>query len=136
MGIRTSTTDSCRVGRLLGVLLVLSTHACSHTTSAPVGTPKLSESVPLRIENHNWLDVVIYVVHDGQRTRLGLATATSSATFSLPEHLLGQGREVRLLGDPVGGHGTVSTETIVVQPGQSIAWTLETDLRRSFVGVF
>jgi hypothetical protein len=51
-------------------------------------------------------------------------------------HLLGQGREVRLLGDPVGGHGAVSSETIVVQPGQSITWTLETDLRRSFVAVF
>jgi hypothetical protein len=136
MGIRTSTQVSCRVGRLLGVLLILSTHACSHTISAPVGTPKSSESVPLRIDNHNWLDVVIYVVHDGQRTRLGLATATNSATFSLPMHLLGQGREVRFLADPVGGHGTVSTETIVVQPGQSITWTLETDLRRSFVAVF
>ena len=127
---------SCQVGRVLGVLLVLGTLACSHSTSPPVGTPKLSESVPLRIDNHNWLDVVVYVVHDGQRTRLGLATATSSATFSLPVHLLGQGREVRFLGDPVGGHGTVSSETIVVQPGQSITWTLETDLRRSFVAVF
>ncbi len=126
----------CRVGRLVGMLLVLASYACSHATSASVAKPASSESVPLRIDNHNWLDVVIYVVHDGQQTRLGLATASSSATFSLPEHLLGQGREVQLLGDPVGGHGAVSTETIVVQPGQSIDWTLETDLRRSFVGVF
>jgi len=126
----------CSVGRLVGMLFVLGTYGCSHATSAAVARPASPESVPLRIDNHNWLDVVIYVVHDGQRTRLGLATATSSATFSLPEHLLGQGRELRLLGDPVGGHGAVTTETIVVQPGQSIDWTLETDLRRSFVGVF
>jgi hypothetical protein len=136
MATRSSSSLPRRVALLLGALFVLGAHACSRATSAPAGTSKRSESVPLSVDNHNWLDVVIYVVHDGQRTRLGLATASSSATFSLPLYFLGQGREVHLLGDPVGGHGSVTTETIVVQPGQSIVWTLETDLKRSYVGVF
>ena len=28
------------------------------------------------------------------------------------------------------------TQTLILQPGQYIEWTLETDLRRSSVGVF
>src|SRR6266853_4558211 len=92
--------------------------------------------IALSITNHNFLDVVVYVVHDGQQTRVGTVTGSSSAIFYLPGRLLGQGRELQLLGHPIGGTDLASTETIVVQPGQYIEWTLETDLRRSSVGVY
>jgi hypothetical protein len=90
----------------------------------------------LDVTNHNFLDVVVYVLHDGQQTRVGTVTGSSSATFYLPARLLGQGREIQLVGHPIGGTDLAQSETIVVQPGQYIAWTLETDLRRSSVGVY
>ena len=54
----------------------------------------------------------------------------------LPARLLGQGREIRLWGHPIGGTGGTLTESVVVQPGQWIEWTLETDLSRSAIGVY
>lgn len=90
----------------------------------------------LRVTNHNFLDVVIYVYHDGVATRVGTVTGSSSTIFFLPVRLLGQGHEIRLLGRPIGSTDIAGTETLVIQPGQYIDWTLETDLSRSSVGVF
>ncbi len=92
--------------------------------------------IALSVTNHNYLDVVIYVLHDGQQTRVGTVTGSSSQLFYLRPRLLGMGREILLLGHPIGGQTTARTETLVVQPGQYIEWTLETDLQRSSVGVY
>jgi hypothetical protein len=128
----------CRPVALLAAL-PLSGSACHHARSDPTGQPapaSTDAAVPLEIANHNWLDVIIYVVRDGQPTRVGIANASSSASFTLPARLLGQGREVRLWGHPIGGTGGALTESVVVQPGQWIEWTLETDLNQSAIGVY
>ena len=72
----------------------------------------------------------------GIQTRVGTVTGSSSTVFFLPTRLLGQGREIQLYGDAIGNDSYARTEIIVVQRGQYIEWTLETDLRRSSVGVF
>jgi len=90
----------------------------------------------LTITNHNYLDVIVYVLHDGQRTRIGSVTGSSAQVFALPPRLLGQAYEIQLYGDPVGSPDFALTELLFVHPGQSIEWTLETDLRRSSVGVY
>jgi hypothetical protein len=125
---------------VLLVPLALSAPACHHArndaAAQPVVAADADSDVPLEIANHNWLDVIIYVVRDGQPTRIGIANASSSARFTLPARLLGQGREVRLWGHPIGGTGGTLTESVVVQPGQWIEWTLESDLDRSVIGVY
>jgi hypothetical protein len=113
--------------------------ACLHhpgPSPAHINPAQYAEGVSLEIANHNWLDVIIYVVRDGQPMRVGIANASSSASFTLPARLLGQGRELRLWGHPIGGTGGTLTETVVVQPGQWIEWTLESDLNRSAIGVY
>ena len=92
--------------------------------------------IALNITNHNYLDVVVYVLHDGQRTRVGMVSGSSSTVFFLPPRLIGQGREIRLYGDAIGNDSYAVTDLLIVQRGQYIEWTLETDLRRSSVGVF
>ncbi|HKW41970.1 MAG TPA: hypothetical protein VJN39_12040 [Gemmatimonadales bacterium] len=120
---------------LLGGCFVFNHHQDPHPNpSRPDRVP--SGEIALDVTNHNFLDVVVYVVHDGQQTRVGTVTGSSSATFYLPGRLLGQGREIQLLGHPIGGSDLARTETIVVQPGQYVAWTIETDVRRSSVGVY
>jgi hypothetical protein len=116
----------------------LSGAACRHhAETQPRPAPaEGATDVPLEIANHNWLDVIIYVVRDGQPMRIGIASASSSASFTLPARLLSQGREIRLWGHPIGGTGGTLTETVVVQPGQWIEWTLESDLDRSAIGVY
>ncbi len=44
--------------------------------------------------------------------------------------------EIQLFGDAIGNDTYARTDILVVQAGQYIEWTLETDLRRSSVGVF
>ena len=73
--------------------------------------------IALNVTNHNYLDVVIYVLHDGQQTRVGTVTGSSSALL-------------------IGSDAFARTQALILQPGQYIEWTLETDLRRSSVGAF
>jgi len=110
---------------------------CHHAKQVDQAAPDTAPvDVPLEVDNHNWLDVVIYVLHDGERSRVGIANASSQSSFVLPARLVGQGHELRLLGHPIGGEGGTVTETVTVQPGQYIEWTLESDLNRSAIGVY
>ena len=101
-----------------------------------VDTPGPAADVPVQIVNHHWLDITIYVIHDGQRTRLGVAGGSAETRLELPSHLLGVGRDIRLYADPIGSLDDAITEVIVVQPGQFIEWLLESGLERSTVGVY
>ena len=92
--------------------------------------------VALNVTNHNYLDVVVYVLHDGQQTRVGTVTGSSAALLFVPVRLLGLGHELQLYGRAIGSEAYARTQTLIIQPGQYIEWTLETDLRRSSVGVF
>src|SRR5437868_12522702 len=92
--------------------------------------------IALNVTNHNYLDVVVYVLHDGQQTRVGTVTGSSSAVFFLPVRLLSMGHELQLLGDPIGSPDYARTPTLVIQPAQYIEWTLRSEERRSSVGVF
>ena len=71
--------------------------------------------VTLQVTNHNFLDITVFV---------------------LPGRMVALSHELALLGDVVGSPDFARTETIIVRPGQRIEWTLETDLRRSSVGVY
>lgn len=95
-----------------------------------------STGVELQVINHNWLDVRVYVIHDGQRTRVGLAGGSANTEMVLPWRLLGVGRDIQLYGDPIGSSEKAITEVISVQPGQFIEWLLESGLDRSTVGVY
>jgi hypothetical protein len=92
--------------------------------------------VALTIANNHWLDVIVFIFHDGEMSRVGSVTAASNGSFTLAPWMLGQSRNVRLLADPVGSEGWIRSEMINVQPGQSIEWRLESQLSRSSVMVY
>lgn len=102
----------------------------------PGEAPDPDADIELQIVNHHWLDVTIYVAHDGVRTRIGMVTATSSQSFTLQARTLGRSHELFLIAEAIGSRAAVRTETLSVLPGQRIEWSLETDLRRSSVGVY
>jgi hypothetical protein len=91
---------------------------------------------PLTVDNNHWLDIVVFVFHDGELSRVGTVTAASSTNFFLPNWMIGQSRNIRLLADPIGSEDAVGTETIHIQPGQFIEWRLESQLARSTVAVY
>ena len=91
---------------------------------------------PLTVDNNHWLDIVVFVFHDGELSRVGTVTAASSTNFFLPNWMIGQSRNIRLLADPIGSGDAVGTETIHIQPGQFIEWRLESQLARLTVAVY
>ena len=109
----------------------------SHSTKkddAP--SPRRDTELSLEVENHNWSDVVIYLLRSGQPERIGMVTAHSTGTFVFPYRKLGASGNSRLSAYPIGGGSAFSSENLLVQPGQSIKWTLETDLSRSSLVVY
>jgi hypothetical protein len=91
--------------------------------------------VTVRVVNHSWLDVTVYIVQGTRRERLGSATATSTTTFTVALRRLANGGEYRLLGDPVGSRTTVRSEPLLAQDGDVVTWTLEDNLARSSIDV-
>lgn len=98
--------------------------------------PDPQAPTPLTVANNHWLDVVVWVMHDGEFTRVGTVTAASSSEFFLPPWMIGPTRSIRLTAHPIGGNGAVRTELIHIQPGQFIEWHLESQLARSSVAVY
>lgn len=124
---------------LLVAFTVIPAVAACHSTSTTPHRGISSASEPrstVHVENKHWLDVVVYVEHDGQRSRLGTVTAASTTDFTLLPTLIGQTGAIQLIGDAVGSPGTVQTGTIVVRPGSRVTWTLQTNLARSDVAVY
>jgi hypothetical protein len=92
--------------------------------------------VAIEVENHNFSDIVIYLVRGGQTQRLGLVTGLSTAHYVISYRRLGSTGDARLRAYPIGGPAAFTSEDLHVQPGQWIKWTLEADLSRSFLGVY
>ena len=104
---------------------------------APTPTDTISTArVVLTVHNNHRADINVYVIGDGQPIRVGTATAATTTSFDIAARLLGQGRQLRLRADPIGGRTVHTSELIRVGPGQRIDWTLETDLNRSSVAVY
>jgi hypothetical protein len=90
----------------------------------------------LEVENHNWRDVVIYLMNGNQSQRLGMVSGVSTRNFVFAYRQIATGGKVRLRAQPVGGQGSFTSEDVVIQVGQGIKWTLESDLKRSTLAVY
>jgi len=128
------------VGRLLltACLAVMALSGCASKTDGEAQTPAAAANVPvgLEVENHGWADIVVYLVRGTAEERLGTVGSLNSTMFTFPFHRLGTGNDARLKADPIGSDRVFYSEDIHIQPGQSIKWTLESDLSRSFLGVY
>ena len=90
----------------------------------------------LEVENHHWSDIVIYLMNGTQSQRLGIISGVSTKNFVFPYRQIATGGRVRLRAHPVGGQGSFTSEDVVIQSGQGIKWTLESDLKRSTLTVY
>ena len=121
-----------------GLILLAVVGACHSKGEAPGTEPKADPNTPvlLEVENHYQGDVVIYLMRGNQRDRLGMVTALSKATYTFPYRRLGLTGNTRLLAYPIAGRSAYASDPLLVQPGQSISWTLEGDLDRSSLAVW
>lgn len=107
--------------------------ACHATPRTQAQFQEPESKISIRVVNRNRLDVMVYVLHDGIRTRLGLVTASTTTDFDLLLNRLGAGKEYRLIGDPVGLRIAVTTETLHAQADDEVTWSLEDSFARSTV---
>lgn len=136
---------------LLGALSVIATDCTvAHHTPPEADVP--ADVLALEVENRNWSDVVIYVLHDGSRTRFAQVTAAKSATLPIPMRLVSSNGTIQLLVHRIGGHddstGPVGgpayatarddylSPVVSVRTGYTVALTLEDNLGRSTVGIW
>src|SRR5690348_8719747 len=137
--MRASTRAILRAGRVVGLIAAVGAFSsgCGGRHNVE-DEPEVDPQAPteLTVDNNHWLDVVVYVFHDGEFSRVGTVTAASSTSFDLPAWMVGQTRNIRLLGHPIGSNDGVRTELIHIQPGQFIEWRLESQLARSTVAVY
>ncbi|HEY7505545.1 MAG TPA: hypothetical protein VH700_15720 [Gemmatimonadales bacterium] len=125
------------VMRILGlVVLLLGCGSRSEEAEADPPAPEHTAEVALEVENHGWSDIVVSLVRGTSVERLGMVRGLKSETFVFPYRRLGAGTDVRLRAYPIGGPSAFTSENVLVQPGQSVKWTLESDLTRSFLAVY
>lgn len=118
--------------------------ACAHNKApiagyddAPEATqPAPSGPIMLEVENHNWADVVLYVVHDGIQTRFIQVTAAHNLSIELPSRLQGQMGIIRIAARRIGGTDSFISQAISLRGNSSVRCTIESDLNRSSVGVW
>ena len=121
---------------LLMTSLLLAGCAGHGVPGGPDQTPSRDVPVSVEVENHNWSDMVIYLDRGNLSQRLGTVGTLHTAVFTFPFLQLGTTGNVRLRADPIGNLRSFSSEDINIQPGQSIKWTIENDLDRSFLAVY
>lgn len=80
-----------------------------------------AERAVVEVENRAFSDMTVYVVEGaGARRRLGLATGASTTTFTIPSSVVGLGRELQFIVDPIGSTRTAITNSLFVTPGQRV----------------
>ena len=118
---------------ILGLLLSV---GCAHGSPGSVTPTREGGVVAVRVESHNWSDVVLRYRHGGTWERLGLAGALATTNFFIPWNRVASNGTIRLQADPVNGGPPIYTEVLPVQVGQMIIWTLESRLEQSSAGVY
>ena len=117
----------------LVAFLSLATAACSLNRPATAAT---IDDIVLEVENRNWSDVVLYVVHDGSTTRFMSVTAARTQTVPIAPRFIGATGVVRFIAHRVGGDDDYYSPSVSVRTGGTIALTLQPELNMSSIGVW
>ncbi len=95
-----------------------------------------SGPVTVVAENRRTDDVVVSLVRDGLRQRLGLVAAQSNGNFVIPwSQVSGAGR-VRLVATPIAGRRSFVSEQLLLRPGSELTVSLTPLLAQSLVRVY
>lgn len=112
------------------------TTACGSARHSKERPAPATSEILLEVENHHWSDVVVYLMNGSQSQRLGTVSGVSTNNFVFPYRQIATGGRVRLRAHPVGGEPSFTSEDVLIQSGQGLKWTLESDLKRSTLAVY
>ncbi|MBA2685833.1 MAG: hypothetical protein H0U66_15210 [Gemmatimonadaceae bacterium] len=72
------------------------------------------------IQNGDFSDMTVYVLVNGQRTRLGIARGNKTTVLTIPRYLIAGTTYLRFLADPIGGNRSPVSEAIDVSTGDQL----------------
>lgn len=117
-----------RAALLFAAVVAAGTFTASACARAPRragrGAPEPQAVTTVRVQNQNFLDMNVYVIQGGARSRLGTATGNSTTRFTIPATLVHTLSQLRFLADPIGGRGSPVSEEITVSPGDEVTLTI------------
>ena len=111
---------------LVALFAVLAAAAC---TGRGRNAPRPVERTTVTVQNQSWLDMTVYVLYSSARQRLGSVSGNSTGTFRIPETMVGLGRSLRFMADPVGSSNTAQSYEIFVHPGDNVRLTIPATVR-------
>lgn len=86
----------------------------------------------IRVANHNWQDMHVYVSRDGGPLQsLGVVTSQTTANFAMPKGFVYTGSGVHVVADPVGSRQTYVSPDIMAVPGTVVSVTIENAINMS-----
>ena len=119
------------------LLAGLALAGCAGTTPNPSPEPWSPDAaIIVSAENRRSDDVVVSLVQNGHRERLGLVTAQSKTSFSLPYGRVGNSAPLALLVSPIGGARGYVTESLLLRPGSEVSLTVTPLIRQTYVSVY
>ena len=114
------------LARLATVVAMLATvAACSHATKNAREDAGDRPTTRVHVENRAFLDVNVYAITDGGgRQRLGTVTGNTDQEFVIPDYIIGPANSVRFLVEPIGSNRAPISNSLSVQPGQTVTLTI------------
>ena len=96
--------------------------ACTHNPPPdPNAFPEEAERpTTVRVQNQGFLDVAVYVVRSGSRTRIGTVTGNSTAVLTIPKTFVQPLTPLRFIANPIGGQRQPVSEEVTVSPGDEV----------------
>jgi hypothetical protein len=103
----------------------------SPEAAAAADSGRASRAIAVQVNNQNFNDMSVYLVHDGARWLVGQVGGLTKATLTVPASLAPADERVRLRAEAIGGGGATTTPLLIVPPGQQVFWTIGADPTQS-----
>jgi hypothetical protein len=95
-----------------------------------------TDPVTVVTENRRSDDIVVALVRDGVRQRLGLVAAQTSGTFEVPWTGVANSGRVRLVATPIAARRSFVSEQLLLRPGSQVLVSITPALGHSALRVY
>ncbi|HET8625478.1 MAG TPA: hypothetical protein VFM14_18100 [Gemmatimonadales bacterium] len=123
--------------RALEVMALLLLAGCGANREGDDVQPMAAtEPVTVVAENRRSDDVVVSLVRDGIRQRLGLVAAQTKGDFKIPWSQVSNSTRVRLIATPIAGRRSFVSDQLILRPGSEVTVSLTQALGQSLLRVY
>lgn len=123
--------------RSWGLVALIAFAGCGvNRETGTVGPIAPGDPVTVLTENRRSDDVVVSLVRDGIRQRLGLVAAQTSGSFEVPWTGVANAGRVRVVATPIAGRRSFVSEQLLLRPGSEVTIAVTPALGQSAVRVY